>query len=39
VTWPVFSEGIELTHAVPVLGDLLGVDGLIGALIKDASEP
>ena len=25
------ERGVELTHAVPVLGDLLGVDGLIGA--------
>jgi hypothetical protein len=26
------ERGVELTHAVPVLGNLLGVDGLIGAL-------
>ena len=25
------ERGVELVHAVPVLGDLLGVDGLIGA--------
>ena len=25
------KRGVELTHAVPLLGDLLGVEGLIGA--------
>jgi hypothetical protein len=31
VTWPVLKRSVELTHAVPLVGDLLGVDGLIGA--------
>jgi hypothetical protein len=26
-----FERGVELTHAVPLLGDLLGVDRLVGA--------
>ena len=25
-----FERGVELTHAVPLLGDLLGVDRLVG---------
>ena len=25
------ERGVELTHAVPLLGDLLSVDGLVGA--------
>jgi hypothetical protein len=25
------ERGVELTHAVALLGDLLGVDGLVGA--------